>query len=119
MVPQAFLFPGVNFNPEYRVGFPDNFYLGYTKNGLIEILQFNVWLINHFVKYILHLHPMAILLDLHSSRIDFYVVELCAAHEILLFCLPPHSSNVLQPADREFWHFYNQKNIFCDLYISL
>ena len=103
MVPPAVLFPGVNFNPEYSVGFPDNFYLGFTKNGWIETSQFYAWLTNHFVKYILPLHPIVMLLDGHSSHIDFYVVESCAANGTLLFHLPLHSLHALQPADRGFF----------------
>ena len=43
------------------------------------------------------------LLDGHSSHVDFYVVQFCAANGILLFRLPPHSSHALQPADRGFF----------------
>ena len=99
----AVLFPGVHFNPEYSVGFPDNFYLGFIKNDWIETSQFYAWLANHFVNYIPPLRPIVMLLDGHSSHIDFYVVEFCAANGILLFRLPPHSSHALQPADRGFF----------------
>ena len=139
VVPPAVLFPRVNFNPEHNVGFPDNFYFGFTKNGWIETSQFYAWLTNHFVKYIPPMHPIVMLLDGHSSHIDFYVVEFCAANGILLFCLPPHWSYALQPADRGVfgsfksnfskgsdqvysaisWDFCNQLNIFWDLYKSL
>ena len=103
VVPPAVLFPVVNFTPEYSIGFPDNFYLGFTKNGWIETSQFYTWLTNHFVNYIPTLRPIVMLLDGHSSHIDFYVVEFCAANGILLFRLPPHSSHALQPADRGFF----------------
>ena len=43
------------------------------------------------------------LLDGHSSHIDFYVVEFCAANGILLFHLPLHSPHALQPTDRGFF----------------
>ena len=92
-----------NFNPEYITGFPDNFYLGFTKNGSIETSQFCAWLTNHFVKYIPPLCPIVMLLDGHPSYIPFYVVEFCAANGILLFRLPLHSSHALQPADRGFF----------------
>ena len=110
MVPPAVLFSGVNFNPEYSVGFPDNFYLGFTRNDWIETSQFYAWLTNHFVKYIPPLRPIAMLLDGHSPHIDFYVVEFCTANGILLFRLPPHSSHALQSADRGF--FGNFKSNF-------
>ena len=106
VVPPAVLFPGINFEPEYSVGFPDNFCLGFTKNGWIETSQFYAWLTNHFVNYIPPLHPVVMLLDGHSSHIDFYIVEFCAANGKLLFRLPSHSLHALQPADRGFfWKF--------------
>ena len=107
MVPPAVLFPVVNFNPEYSVSFPDNFYLGFTKNGWIETSQFYAWLTNHFVKYIPPLRSIAILFDGHSSHIYFYIVEFCAANGILLFHLPPYSLHALQPADRGFFGSLN------------
>ena len=103
VVPPAVLFPVVNFTPEYSIGFPDNFYLGFTKNGWIETSQFYTWLTNHFVNYIPTLRPIVMLLDGHSSHIDFYVVEFCAANGILLFHLPLHSPHALQPTDRGFF----------------
>ena len=105
VVPPAVLFPGVNFDPEYSVGFPDNFYLGFTKNCWIET-QFYAWLTNHFVNYIPPLHPIVMSFDGRSSHIDFYV-EFCAANGILLFCLPPHSLHALQPAGRGFLEVLN------------
>ena len=78
MVPPAVLFPGVNFNPEHNVGFPDNFYFGFTKNGWIETSQLYAWLTNHFVKYIPPLHPIVMLLDGHSSHTDFCYRILCS-----------------------------------------
>ena len=33
VVPPAVLLPGVNFNPEYGIGFAKNVYLAFTKNG--------------------------------------------------------------------------------------
>ena len=49
------------------------------------------------------------LLDGHSSHIDFYVVEFCAANGILLFRLPPHSSHALQLANRRLFGSFKSK----------
>ena len=102
-LPPSVLFPGVNFNPEYSVGFPDNFYLGFTKSGWIDTEQFYAWMTNHFVTHIPPRLPIVVLLDGHSSHIDLYVIEFCANSGIFLFGLPPHSSHALQPADRGFF----------------
>ena len=51
-LPPSILFPEVNFNPEYSVGYPDNLNLGFTKSGWIEMEQFYAWMTNHFVTQI-------------------------------------------------------------------
>ena len=45
VIPPAIIYPGLNFNPEYGIGFPSNFHLGFTKNGWMETSQFYGWLI--------------------------------------------------------------------------
>ena len=49
-IPPCVLFPGVKFNLEYSIGFPKNFYLGFTKNGCMDTKQFYGWITNHFAK---------------------------------------------------------------------
>lgn len=38
-------------------------------------------------------------MDGHSSHMNLSVAEFCADHNIILYCLPPHSSHLLQPLD--------------------
>ena len=85
VVPPSAPFPGVNFNPEYSIGFPANFYLGFMKSGWMETSQFYAWLTNHFIKNTPPIHPVVLLLDGHSSHIGYYVVQFCADNNILLF----------------------------------
>ena len=102
-LPLSVLFPGANFNSEYSVGFPVNFYLGFTKSGWIDVEQFYAWMTNHFVTHIPPRRPIVVLSDGHSSHIDLYVIDFCANNGIFLFRLPPHSFHTLQPADRRFF----------------
>ena len=43
--------------------------------------------------------PVCLLLDGHSSHIDLETSKFCEANQILLYCLPPHTSHILQPLD--------------------
>ena len=52
--PLAVLFPRVKFNLEYSIGFPQNFYLGFTQNGWMDTKQFYAWIVNQFVKKYLY-----------------------------------------------------------------
>ena len=91
VVPPSAPFPGVNFNPEYSIVFPANFYLGFMKSGWMETSQFYAWFTNHFIKNIPPIRPVVLLLDGHSSHIGYYVVQFCADNNILVFLLiiPP------------------------------
>ena len=44
--------------------------------------------------------PIVIILDGHSSRKSKKVIEYCIAHNIILVCIPAHSSHLTQPLDR-------------------
>ena len=44
-----------------------------------------------------------LLIDGHSSHIDVNTSKLCKDNNILLYCLPPHSSHITQPLDVGFY----------------
>ena len=104
--PPAVLFPRVKFDVEYSIGFPQNFYLGFTQlDGLhscMDTKQFYAWIPNHFVKKMPPLRPIVLLFDGHGSHIDYYVSQFCAENQILSFRFPPHTSHAVQPTDRGF-----------------
>ena len=103
VVPPAVLFPGKKMNAEYALGFPKNFHIGFTENGWMDTTQFYGWLVNHFVKKIPATRPVLLLLDGHSSHIDYHISKFCKDEGIILFKFPPHTSHVLQPTDRCFF----------------
>ena len=39
------------------------------------------------------------ILDGHGSHITFQFVDYCERNDIILYCLPPHSTHLLQPLD--------------------
>ena len=45
-------------------------------------------------------HPIVIILDAHSSRKSKKVIKYCIDHNIILICIPAHSSHLTQPLDR-------------------
>jgi len=54
--------------------------------------------------------PRLLIFDGHGSHITFEFVSLCFANNVLLLCLPPHSTHLLQPLDvglfGPYQHFY-------------
>ena len=103
VVPPAVYFPGVNFNPDYGIGFAKNVYLGFTKNGWMETPQFYGWLTNHFCKRISPIRPVVLLIDGHNSHIDYHTSLFSAENQIHLFRFPPHTSHAVQPTDRGYF----------------
>ena len=103
VVPPAVIFPGVKFNPEYGIGFPGNFYLGFTKNGWMETPQFYGWVTNHFIKRIPAIRQIVLLIDGHGSHIDFHTSQFCLQNQVLLYRFPPHTSHALQLTDRGYF----------------
>eukprot|EP00794_Sanderia_malayensis_P014572 gene14572-16075_t len=102
VLPPAVYFPGKSLNPEYCLGFPRNVFLGFSDNGWMDTHQFYAWITNHFVHQIPPKRPVVLLLDGHLSHIDYNTTLFCKDNQILLFRLPPHTSHVMQPADRAF-----------------
>ena len=39
------------------------------------------------------------MLDGHGSHLDIDMIDMLVANNIHLFCLPPHTANILQPLD--------------------
>ena len=83
---------GVNVN---------EFDLGNSSNGWITADCFFGWLANHFYQRIRDKikFPIVLFLDGHSSHVNITVAQFCYDHNIILYCLPPHASHILQPLD--------------------
>ena len=56
--------------------------------------------------------PRLLILDGHGSHITYEFARYCDEHDILLLCLPSHSTHLLQPLDvglfSPYQHFYGQ-----------
>ena len=79
---------------------------------------FETWFSNHFLVYAPPSRPLLLLMDGHASLV---FVNRAAEEQIIVFCLPPHSSHKTQPLDkgvfsplkenwREECHLYVQNN---------
>ena len=102
VLPPMHVFAGerVRYNP--MANCVPNAYFGHSTNGWITTELFFGWLANHFAKLVT-VRPVVLLVDGHSSHIDLEVSRFCSENQILLYCLPPHSSHLLQPLDVGFF----------------
>ena len=73
---------------------------GLTKSGWMEDTVFEDWFVKHYVKWAADFRkPCILFLDGHGSHLTYKVVESALANQIVMICLPPHTSHALQPCD--------------------
>ena len=53
-----------------------------------------------FLAYAPPSRPLLLLLDGHSTHFNPLTIELAAKEQVVVFCLPPHSSHQTQPLDK-------------------
>ena len=92
------VFAGERFRYNSMANCIPNAFFGRSPNDWINTELFFGWLANHFAK-IVTVRPVVLLVDGHSSHIDLKVSKFCSENGILLYCLPPHASHLLQPLD--------------------
>ena len=67
----------------------------------MENETFEDWFTNLFVAETKELEgPKLLLLDGHKSHLTWDVIQTALANNITIICLPPHSTNHLQPLDK-------------------
>ena len=88
-------FPG----GQYRFEGPDNALYAKSDSGWIDSELFLMWLKIFFLKHVVSQRPVVLFTDGHKSHINIDVIDLCRQNDIILFCLPPHTTHALQPLD--------------------
>ena len=92
-----------------------------TDNGWSNSEVFDIWFHNHFLVYAPTARPLLLLMDGHSSHYNPSTIKTAAAQQVILFCLPPHTTHIAQPLDvgcfgvlKQYWdeecHKYTANN---------
>ena len=102
-IPPMHIFPGERFRSNPLEGAVHGAYLGRSPSGWMDSDLFYGWIEGHFTKNIPPARPVVLLLDGHSSHINLETAKYAKKEEILLYCLPPHTTHVLQPCDVGFF----------------
>ena len=86
---------------ELAVGEVPDTYYGYSKKGWMDLELFHDWFSNHFLCYSPSERPLLLLMDGCSSHFCPDMIKIAASEQvIILFVLPPHTTQVLQPLDK-------------------
>ena len=120
-IPPFVIFAAKSLNFDWTVGEVPGTTYGLSDKGWVDTTLFQGWLINHFLKNAVSSRPLFLLLDGHSSHYQPALLKFAKDQEIILFCLPPHTTHESQPLDtsvfkplKQHWqevcHEYMQKN---------
>ena len=73
---------------------------GLSSNGWMDTELFEIWFKHHFLMHVPSCRPILLMMDGHSTHFQPSVVRMAAKEEVILFCLPPHSTHLTQPLDK-------------------
>lgn len=100
-LPPVLIIKGVNKKPEFEDGLPmgSKVYMN-KKSAYINAVLFYKWLTEHFIPLKPH-GKVLLILDGHSSHSTApNMLQAAADNDIILLCLPSHTTSALQPLDR-------------------
>ncbi len=120
-IPPMVIFEGKYLNHLWTQNEVPGTYYGMSGKGWTDQELFRSWLKNHFLRYVVPGRPIILLLDGHSSHYEPVSIEIAQKENIILFCLPPHTSHESQPLDcsvfgslKRHWsdscHYHQQTN---------
>lgn len=83
----------------YKTQGPPNALYGWSDSGCINSELFKKWFLKHFLIYAPKERPLLLIFDGHKSPVNLEVVEAARKENVILLCLPPNCSHVLQPLE--------------------
>ena len=63
----------------------------------MDTRRFEEWFKHHFLTHVPSRRPLLLIMDGHSTHLQPSVVRM---EDVILFCLPPHSTHLIQPLDK-------------------
>ena len=98
-IPPFVIFDAKSLNKEWTKGEVPGTTYGMSNKGWVDTELFQGWLTDHFLQFAVGARPLLLLLDGHSSHYQPDLVKFAKEHDIILFCLPPHTTHESQPLD--------------------
>ena len=98
-IPPMVIFEGKYLNHQWTTGEVPSTYYGMSEKGWTDQELFRHWLKDHFLKHAVAARRLLLLLDGHSSHYEPQTIELAKENDVIIFCLPPHTTQDSQPLD--------------------
>lgn len=78
---------------------PDECLYAKSPSGYMDGELFKSWFTTVFLPHTAHLRPALLILDGHGSHLTIDIIDLARQNNVILYCLPPHTTHLLQPLD--------------------
>ena len=78
---------------------PDDAVYAKSESGWVDSELFLSWMNKVFLGFAVPQRPVMLLVDGHKSHLTLELIDLARKKNVILFCLPPHTTHVLQPLD--------------------
>ena len=101
-LPPFILYKGKNLYRRWMEGGPAAAVYGISDSGWMDGANFLSWFTKLFlpaVAYLTKTAPVLLFLDGHHSHISLELIRTACSNNILLLCLPPNTTHLLQPLD--------------------
>ena len=100
VIPPMVILDRKTLNPLMAEGEVPGTIYGLSKNGWIDTDLFLLWFKVHFLAYVPPIRPLLLLLDGHLTHYQPLFVKKAAEEQVIVFCLPPHTTHLTQPLDK-------------------
>ena len=97
--PPFVIFDAKQLNPKWMDGEVPGTRYGLSSSGWTDQVLFKGWLVEHFITHAVKGRPLFLLLDGHSSHFEPETIKFAKDNDIIIFCLPPHTTHEAQPLD--------------------
>ena len=97
-IPPFVIFDTKSMNYEWTKGEVSGTAYGLSEKGWVDTVLFREWL-KHFLQYAVASRPLLLVLDGHSSHYQPELVHHAKENDVIMFCLPPHTTHESQPLD--------------------
>ena len=98
-IPPMVVFTGKKFNHDLCDGEVPGTLYGMSDSGWMDQNLFFDWFSNHFLQHAVSSRPLLLMLDGHSSHYTLELVKVASENDVVIFCLPPHTTADSQPLD--------------------
>ncbi len=98
-LPPMIIYPKSFPGGQYKFGGPDDALYGKSESGWVDSKLFLEWMKRIFLCYAVQERPVLLIIDGHKSHLTLDCIDLACENQVILLCLPPHTTHHLQPLD--------------------